>query len=66
MTFDTLLELRAYINEHIAAGRGDHAPVIDQRGLGFLQPKHHHRVGLSAPPEGHTHTADRVFLRAAF
>lgn len=66
MTFDSLLQLREYIDEHIAAGREDFAPTIDPRGLGFLQPKHHGDIRLTAPPDGHTHADNKVFLRAVF
>jgi len=63
---DSLLKLREYIDEHIAAGRGAFVPTIDRRGLSFLDPAKHLDIQFAEPPAGHTHNDGKVFIRAVF
>lgn len=61
-------QLRDYCDFHINNGRGKQPAMVDQRGLGFLQPKHHANVALGIPPDGEMHdpATGRCFVRAVF
>lgn len=70
-THFSVVQLRNYLNEHIAEGRENHAAALDQRGLAWLFTKAEAvpslDVRLSAPHQGDgTHDAERVFIRAVF
>lgn len=62
----SVIELRDYLNIHISHGRGDHIPMLDQRGLSFLTPDRFGFVSLSIPTDGDTHHDNKVFIRALF
>lgn len=54
--------------QHMRAGKAKYRTYVDQRGLSYLEPKHHGRIGLAIPPDGETHDdkTERVFLQARF
>ena len=60
----TVLQLRDYCDEQIAAGRGHLKAALDRRGLQFLTDKQSVHVGL--PHDDNTHDDVRVFIRAVF
>ncbi len=64
----TCKQMRDYFDMHCLAGREDANAFLDQRGLGFIQPKHHGNIALGIPPEGETHddATGRVFVRGKY
>lgn len=61
-------QLADYFSWLVETGHGKDLAYIDQRGLSFLQPKHHACLAVGIPPEGETHDskAGRSFVRAVF
>ncbi len=63
----TCQQMRDYFARECQAGRDQSLAFLDQRGLGFIQPKHHGQISLGIPPEGETHdNAGRVFVQGKY
>lgn len=64
----TVEQLRDYCDSHVQAGRGKFRPMLDQRGLGFIQPQHHGKISIGIPPDGETHDekTNRVFFQGKY
>lgn len=61
-------QLAKYFIKQCEEGRGNNYTYLDQRGLGFLQQKHHGKIAIGIPPEGETHDekTGRVFVQAKY
>lgn len=63
LTGQQLADLGAWLVE---TGRG-HLPVLlDRRGIGYLNPSQHERIGLGASPVEEMFAIDATYLRAVF
>ena len=50
----------------VEVGRGAKPVMLDRRGLDYLQPSKHERVGLGLPPLEEAISDDAIYLRAVF
>jgi len=62
---DTAEQLRDYFEWVVQTGGGSRRVWLDQRGLSFIEPKHHGIIGLAIPDDGET-DGNKVFLRAVY
>lgn len=51
--------------QHMKDGKAKHPLYLDQRGLSFLEPKHHNNIGLGVPDDC-TSANGKVFLKAVY
>lgn len=66
MILETPEQARDYFEWHVQNGRGQDKLVGDQRGLSFLQPKHHANIRLGTPPTDETFGDGKVYFRLEF
>lgn len=61
----TVEQAHAYFCQRMQEGEAKHPLYLDQRGLSFIEPKHHGRIGLAIPDDGSS-VPGKVLLKAVY
>lgn len=61
----TVEQAYEYFGQHMQDGKAKFGIYLDQRGMSYIEPRHHGNIGLAIPDDGDS-VDDRVFMRAIY